>query len=153
MVTTPAAQAGPARLFALAGTVAEIVAMKAMKDRMHPVEVEPMETGEPGRKLHRAEVLTIAGGVATAALEVGVRLLDRKVRGGVGRTALRVGLQVASAAAGAALAAASGYTRFGMLEAGIESTKDPRHVVEPQRDRLAARQAAGITHDSITTIG
>ncbi|GAA4510435.1 NrfD/PsrC family molybdoenzyme membrane anchor subunit [Brevibacterium yomogidense] len=153
MVTTPVAQAGPARLFALAGTAAELVAMKAMKDRMHPVEVEPMETGEPGRKLHRAEVLTIAGGVATAALEVGVRLLDRKGRGGAGRTALRVGLQVASAAAGAALAAASAYTRFGMLEAGIESTKDPRHVVEPQRDRLAARQAAGITHDSITTIG
>ena len=183
MVTTPVAQAGPARLFALAGTAAELVAMKAMKDRMHPVEVEPMETGEPGRKLHRAEVLTIAGGVATAALEVGVRLLDRKmrggadgsvgsvgrtasrggagglggvfgrsVRGGAGRAALRVGLQVASAAAGAALAAASAYTRFGMLEAGIESTKDPRHVVEPQRDRLAARQAAGITHDSITTI-
>lgn len=161
MVTTPVGQAGPARLFALAGTAAELVAMKAMKDRMHPVEVEPMEIGEPGRKLHRAEVLTIAGGVATAALEVGVRLLDRKMRGsagrgasgGAGRTAVQVGLQVASAAAGAGLAAASAYTRFGMLEAGIESTKDPRHVVEPQRDRLAARQAAGITHDSITTIG
>lgn len=161
MVTTPLDQAGPARIFALAGTAAELVAMKVMKDRMHPVEVEPMETGEPGAKLHRAEMLAVAGGVATAALEVGVRLLDRRaarasggsatVRGG--RTALRVGLQVASAAAGAALAGASAYTRFGMLEAGIASTKDPRHVVEPQRDRLEARQAAGITHDSITTIG
>ena len=183
MVTTPVAQAGPARLFALAGTAAELVAMKTMKDRMHPGEVEPMETGAPGDKLHRAEMLAIAGGVATAALEVGVRLLDRRAaRGGGrawsvggargtrsggpggpgwkargGRTALRVGLQVglqvASAAAGAALAGASAYTRFGMLEAGIESTKDPRHVVEPQRDRLEARQEAGITHDSITTIG
>ena len=164
MVTTPVDQAGPARLFALAGTAAELFAMKVMKDRMHPVEVEPMETGEPGEKLHRAEVLAIAGGVATAALEVGVRLLDQRAGAaapgcwsgkarGPGRTALRVGLRVASAAAGAALAGASAYTRFGILEAGIASTKDPRHVVEPQRDRLEARQAAGITHDSITTIG
>lgn len=185
MVTTPVDQAGPARIFALAGTAAELVAMRVMKDRMHPVEVEPMETGEPGEKLHRAEMLSIAGGVVTAALEVGVRMLERRAACGSGRsvqtgagrlsrlsglvggaavtgrtpqaspgrTALRVGLQVASAAAGAALAGASAFTRFGMLEAGIASTKDPRHVVEPQRDRLEARQAAGITHDSITTIG
>ena len=152
MVTTPVAQAGPARLFALGGTVAELVAMRTMKDRMHPGEVEPMETGEPGRKLHRAEVLAIAGGVATAALEVGARLLDRRAKRTPGRTALRVGLQVASAAAGAALAGASALTRFGMLEAGLASTKDPRHVVEPHRDRLEARREAGITHDSITTI-
>jgi biotin synthase-like enzyme len=58
------------------------------------------------------------------------------------------GLSVVS---GAALAAASAYTRFGVLEAGIESTKDPRHVVEPQRARLEERRAAGITDDSITT--
>ncbi|SLM89578.1 Formate dehydrogenase O putative subunit [Brevibacterium yomogidense] len=155
MVTTPVDQAGPARIFALVGTAAELVAMKVMKDRMHPVEVEPMETGEPGDKLHRAEMLAIAGGVATAALEVGVRLLGRRAARGAGRgqTAVRVGLQVASAAAGAALAGASAFTRFGVLEAGIASTTDPRHVVEPQRDRLEARRAAGITHDSITTIG
>ena len=63
------------------------------------------------------------------------------------RAALR-GLSVFS---GAALAAASAYTRFGVLEAGIESTKDPRHVVEPQRARLEERRARGITDDSITT--
>ena len=178
MVTTPVAQAGPARVFALLGTAVELAAMRVMKDRMHPVEVEPMESGEPGRLLHRAEVLALAGGVATAALEVGARVLEnRAARGaggfGVGRssaagsgvagtraggsgrwaTAARVGLRIGSALAGAALAAASAFTRQGMLKAGLESTKDPRHVVVPQRDRLEARRQAGITHDSITTTG
>lgn len=163
MVTTPVAQAGPARVFALLGTAVELAAMRGMKNRMHPAEVEPMESGEPGRLLHRAEVLAIAGGIATAALDVGARVLEARVTRGVGgsgasgsggwRTGLRVGLQIGSAVAGAALAAASAFTRQGMLGAGIESTKDPRHVVVPQRDRLEARRQAGITHDSITTTG
>ncbi len=168
MVTTPVAQAGPARVFALLGTVVELAAMRVMKNRMHPAEVEPMESGEPGRLLHRAEVLALAGGVATAALEVGARVFEARVARGLGgsgasgsgaggsggwRTGVRVGLQIGSAVAGAALAAASAFTRQGMLKAGIESTKDPRHVVVPQRDRLEARRQAGITHDSITTTG
>jgi len=168
MVTTPVAQAGPARVFALLGTAVELAAMRVMKNRMHPAEVEPMESGEPGRLLHRAEVLALAGSVATAALEVGARVLEARVARGVGgsgaggasasgsgcwRTGLRVGLQIGSAVAGAGLAAASAFTRRGMLRAGIESTKDPRHVVVPQRDRLEARRQAGITHDSITTTG
>jgi hypothetical protein len=40
-----------------------------------------------------------------------------------------------------------------VLNAGLESVKDPRRVVEPQKARLAARRAAGITDDSITTGG
>lgn len=48
---------------------------------------------------------------------------------------------------------ASALTRFGVFEAGIHSTKDPRYVIEPQRRRLAARRAAGETGDSITTAG
>ena len=40
---------------------------------------------------------------------------------------------------------------FGVLEAGLESVKDPRWVVEPQKARLAARRAAGTFDDSITT--
>ncbi|WP_029089293.1 NrfD/PsrC family molybdoenzyme membrane anchor subunit [Brevibacterium album] len=196
MMTAPVREAGPARLMALAGAAGDVVAMGAMKKRMHPVEVEPMETGEPGRKLHRAERLLLAGAVGAAAVEVGARLLRRKLDGAGGTSAastsaagagaaaaahavagaaasavskgagagrlgglLRPGwktrtvLRAASVVSGAALAAASAYTRFGVLEAGIESTKDPRHVVEPQRARLEARRARGITHDSITTAG
>jgi hypothetical protein len=43
-------------------------------------------------------------------------------------------------ASGTLLAAGSLLTRFGVFEAGIASTKDPKYVVIPQRERLAARQ-------------
>lgn len=148
MALAPVAETGPARLLALAGTAGEAYAMSAMRKRMHPAEVDPMDDGEPGHKLHRAEKLLIAGAVGTAAVEVGARVFAKKLGGGWKTRAVLRGLSVVS---GAALAAASAYTRFGMLEAGIESTKDPRHVVEPQRARLEERRAAGITDDSITT--
>ena len=175
MALAPVAETGPARLLALAGTAGEAYAMSAMKKRMHPAEVDPMDDGEPGHKLHRAEKLLIAGAVGAAAVEVGARVFAKKLARGAGSggvtgaiadavssagesagvgkrswktRALLRGLSVVS---GAALAAASAYTRFVVLEAGIESTKDPRHVVEPQRARLEERRAAGITDDSITT--
>lgn len=148
MALAPVGQTGPARLLALTGAAGDIVAMSRMKKRMHPAEVDPMDDGEPGHKLHRAEKLLIAGAIGTAAVEVGARVFAKKLGGGwKTRTALRA----VSVVSGTALAAASAYTRFGMLEAGIESTKDPRHVVEPQRARLEERRARGITDDSITT--
>ncbi|MGB6244574.1 MAG: nitrite reductase, partial [Gordonia sp. (in: high G+C Gram-positive bacteria)] len=55
-----------------------------------------------------------------------------------------------AALSGAALVAASACTRFGVFHAGIESAHDPRYTIEPQKRRLAARRAAGITGDSIT---
>ena len=132
MVTTPTAEIAPAQKLAVAGVVGDVAAMHLMKERMHPAEREPLETGKPGKMLKAAEVLAIAGG-ATA-------LLARVHR-------------VFGIASGLMLAGASALTRFGVLEAGLESTHDPRHVVEPQKARLAARRAAGITDDSITTAG
>lgn len=148
MALAPVAETGPARLLALAGTAGEAYAMSAMRKRMHPAEIDPLDDGEPGHKLHRAEKLLIAGAVGAAAVEVGARVFAKKLGGGWKTRAVLRGLSVVS---GAALAAASAYTRFGVLEAGIESTKDPRHVVEPQRARLEERRARGITDDSITT--
>ena len=58
-----------------------------------------------------------------------------------------------AALSGLALLSASALTRFGVFEAGIHAAKDPRYTVEPQKRRLAARRAAGITDDSITTAG
>jgi hypothetical protein len=54
-------------------------------------------------------------------------------------------------ASGLALLAASALTRFGVFEAGLASARDPRYTIEPQKRRLAARRAAGIADDSITT--
>lgn len=146
MALTPVSQAGPARLFALAGSTAEAVIMRRMTKNMHPAEVEPMETGSAGRKLRTAEVLGLAGAAATAALDIGARIARRK-----NSHALAGLLQAGSAVAGAALAASSALTRFGMMEAGHSSAADPKHVVEPQRARLEERRSRGIYDDSITT--
>jgi hypothetical protein len=54
---------------------------------------------------------------------------------------------------GLTLLTASALLRFGFFEAGKESARDPRYTIEPQKRRLAARRAAGITDDSITTAG
>jgi len=132
MVTTPVVEAGPARLLAAAGVVGDVVTMRAMKESMHPLESEPLETGRAGTKLQWAERLAIVGGIG--ALVGGRR-------------------RWIAAASGAALLAASALTRYGVLEAGLESVKDPRRVIEPQKARLEARRAAGITDDSITTAG
>jgi hypothetical protein len=132
MVTTPVAEAGPARILATAGVVGDLVSLHRMKESMHPLEREPLETGTPGKLLTWAERLAIAGGIGT--------LLGGRSR-------------VIAAASGAALLTASALTRFGVLNAGLESVKDPRRVIEPQKARLAARRAAGITDDSITTAG
>ena len=65
MVTTPVAEAGPARLLAAAGVAGDVASMHLMKESMHPLEREPLETGTPGKLLTWAERLVIAGGVGT----------------------------------------------------------------------------------------
>jgi hypothetical protein len=130
MVTTPAAEAGPARSLAVLGVIGDLTAMRAMEHRMDPIAAEPLHHGTPGQMLRWSERLLVAGGLGT-------------LLGGRNR--------VAAAASGLALMAASALTRFGVFEAGIESARDPRYTVEPQKHRLAARRRAGITNDSITT--
>lgn len=133
MITTGSEQTKPARLLAITGAAGELIAMDLMKKGMHPLEREPLEIEEPGRKLKLAHALTIAGGVGTLLFGKRSRIL--------------------AAASGAALMAGSALTRFGVVEAGHLSTTDPKYVVGPQRDRLEERRAAGIVDDSITTAG
>ncbi|MBO0865173.1 MAG: hypothetical protein J2P16_08895, partial [Mycobacterium sp.] len=50
----------------------------------------------------------------------------------------------AAALCGLALLIGSALQRFGVFEAGVESTRDPKYVVVPQRERLdAGRPARG----------
>jgi hypothetical protein len=130
MVTTPVAQAGPARKLAVLGVLGDLAATKVMERRMDPVAAEPLHHGNPGRMLRWSERLVIAGGLGT--------LLGGRNRG-------------IAAVSGLALATASALTRFGVFEAGLESARHPRYTIEPQKRRLAARRAAGVTGDSITT--
>ncbi|HEY5856787.1 MAG TPA: NrfD/PsrC family molybdoenzyme membrane anchor subunit [Aldersonia sp.] len=132
MITTPVEEAGPARRLAVLGAVGDVTAMRLMERRMDPVAAEPLYHGTPGRMLRWSERLVVAGGVGS--------LLAGRHRG-------------VAVASGLALMTASALTRFGVFEAGLESARDPRYTIEPQKRRLAARRAAGITGDSITTAG
>jgi formate-dependent nitrite reductase membrane component NrfD len=132
MITTPAAETAPARRLAVLGVIGDLVATQVMHRRMDPVVAETLHDGRPGTMLRLSEALAVAGGIGT--------VLGGRRRG-------------VAAASGLALLAASALTRFGIFEAGIRSAKDPRYTIEPQKRRLAARRAAGVTDDSITTAG
>ena len=132
MLTTPVAEAGPARRLAVLGVIGDLIATRVMEHRMDPIAAEPLHQGRAGAMLRASERLAVAGGIGT--------LLGGRHRG-------------LAALSGLALLGASALTRFGVFEAGIESAKDPRYTIEPQKRRLAARRAAGITGDSITTAG
>ena len=130
LVTTPVDQSAPARRLAVIGSTVELVASELMERRMHPVVAETLHQGRPGRLLKAAKVLTAGGALGAAVL---------------GRS------RAGAALSGVALMAGSVLTRFGVFEAGLESTHDPKYTVQPQKDRLEQRRREGTTHDSITT--
>ncbi|CAM3337891.1 NrfD/PsrC family molybdoenzyme membrane anchor subunit [Mycobacterium colombiense] len=130
MITTPVAEAGPARKLAVIGAVGDLISARFTEYRMDPVTREPLHHGTPGRLLSASEWLAAAGGLGA--------LLGGRHR-------------AVAALSGLSLLTASAMLRFGFFEAGKESTGDPRYTIEPQKRRLAARRAAGITGDSITT--
>ena len=132
LVTTTTAETAPVRALAAAAALSDVASMKLMESQMDPVAAEPLHEGRPGAMLRWSERLALAGGLGAAVL---------------GHN--RAGAVVS----GVALMAASALTRFGVFEAGMESARDPRYTVEPQRRRLEARRAAGQTGDAITTAG
>ncbi|OBI76438.1 NrfD/PsrC family molybdoenzyme membrane anchor subunit [Mycobacterium asiaticum] len=132
MITTPVAEAGPARKLAVIGAVCDLVSARVTEHRMDPVTAEPLHHGTPGRMLEWSERLAAAGGLGA-------------LLGG--------GHRVTAALSGLTLLTASALLRFGFFEAGKDSARDPRYTIEPQKRRLAARRAAGVTDDSITTAG
>lgn len=114
MVWAPVAEAGPARRLAVLGAAAELVASKVVDQRLGLIS-QAYTTGKAHRLRKWSEYLTL-GGAAGA-------LAGRRSRA----------VQVVS---GLALLAGSALQRFGVFEAGVESTKDPRYVVVPQRDAI-----------------
>lgn len=130
LVAVPTSQNGPARTLAALGAVTELAAFERMQHRMGPTLSEPLRTGKAGKLLQLSRALTVAG--AAGAVALGSH-------------------RVAAAASGLALMAASACTRFGVFDAGMVSAINPKYTVEPQRERLERRRAAGVTDDSITT--
>ncbi|SHF61298.1 NrfD/PsrC family molybdoenzyme membrane anchor subunit [Geodermatophilus nigrescens] len=120
MVFTPVAEAAPSRRTAVAGAAIELAVMHRV-EHDHGIVSEPYLEGRPGALLRAAKACTAAG----AALTV---VAGRRRAGAV--------------VAGVLLAAGSLLTRFGVFEAGLVSAKDPKYTVVPQRERLAAKEAA-----------
>jgi formate-dependent nitrite reductase membrane component NrfD len=121
MLCAPVAENGPARAFAAVGAAQELVASTVMERRMGLIR-EAYHHGHVGTLGRAADLLTAAGLAGTVFL--------------AGRS------RAGAAASGLALLAGSACQRFRVFEAGVESTKDPKYVVVPQRERLDARAAA-----------
>ncbi|HMC41182.1 MAG TPA: NrfD/PsrC family molybdoenzyme membrane anchor subunit [Acidimicrobiales bacterium] len=113
LMLAPAAQTGPlARLGAVAG-VAEVALSKVHEQKIGVVK-EAYHEGKAGRYMKAAELTTVAGALATATSG---RSRTRRVLGG------------------ALLLVGSALTRFGIFEAGIASSEDPKYTVIPQQAR------------------
>jgi Polysulphide reductase, NrfD len=118
MVLAPRHEAGPARAFAAYGALSELAASTVMTSRLGLVS-EAYRTGTAGRLRTWSERLTLAGLAGTLV---------------AGRS------RAAAVASGLALLAGSALQRFAVFEAGVASTKDPKYVVIPQRQRLDQRR-------------
>jgi len=122
LVTVPLSESAPARRAAVAGAALDLAATHAVEHRLG-LQSEAYRLPTPGRLLRAARVLTAAGAAGA--------VLSRRSR-------------VLSAVSGLALVAGSAFTRFGIYHGGVESAKDPRYTVVPQRERLDARRAASM---------
>jgi formate-dependent nitrite reductase membrane component NrfD len=122
MVFAPVGEAGPARRLAVVGAGLEVAASRLLEQRLG-LSAEAYTTGKAHRLRKWSEWLTLGGAVGA-------------VVGGRSRPLVAV--------SGLALLAGSALQRFGVFEAGVESTLDPKYVVVPQRERLdAGRPARG----------
>jgi hypothetical protein len=120
MLTTPRAEAAPARVAAALGAVMETTAAAIIERRLG-LEGEPYLRGRAGLLMKASRALTLGGGLlATVA----------------GRS------RTLTAMSGLAITAGALCTRFGMLAAGKASALDPKYTVVPQRDRAAGRRLA-----------
>ena len=118
MVFAPLGEAAPARRMAVAGAGLEVAASRIMEQRLG-LSAEAYTTGKAHRLRKWSEYLTVGGALGAV----------------VGRSRAVV------AVSGLALLAGSALQRLGVFEAGVESTRDPKYVVVPQRERLDANQA------------
>jgi formate-dependent nitrite reductase membrane component NrfD len=121
MLFAPVHEAGPARKLGVVGAVAEL-AFSRLVDQGLGLVGEAYTTGRPHRLRKWSECLTLAGAIGSAVAAPRSR--------------------TAAAVSGLALLAGSALQRFGVFEAGVESTKDPKYVVVPQRERLSSQQRA-----------
>ena len=112
----PPEDAGPARRLAAAGVLAEGALMQAMELRLGTVG-EVYHEGEAGKFSWAAKGLSVAGAALLAT------------RGRKSRASAVVG--------GALVCAGELCLRWSVFRAGFQSARDPKYVVESQRERIA----------------
>jgi Polysulphide reductase, NrfD len=117
LLTTPVAEAGPARRTAVLGAAMDLAAGHVVENRLG-LASEAFHEPAPRRLLQAAKGLTAAGALGAV----------------VGRRS-----RLLSGLSGAALLAGSACTRFGIFSGGVVSAKDPKYTVIPQRERLVQR--------------
>ncbi|WP_326548082.1 NrfD/PsrC family molybdoenzyme membrane anchor subunit [Mycolicibacterium sp. ND9-15] len=117
MLLAPYGETGPARRMAVLGAGMEVATSRVMERRLG-IEGQAYTTGKAHRLRQLSEVLTVGGAVGAV----------------IGRN------RAAVAASGAALLVGSALQRFAVFEAGVASTRDPKYVVVPQRERLNAAE-------------
>lgn len=120
LIAAPLHETAPIRRVALAAIAGDAISSRLLEQRLGMV-AEPYKTGTGGKYMRAARALTLGGAVAAF-------VLGRRSR-------------LASAIGGAALIAGSFCTKMGVFEAGLESARDPRYTVSPQRERLEAGDA------------
>jgi formate-dependent nitrite reductase membrane component NrfD len=121
-LVTPAGPAGPARRLVVGGAAVEVATMITMERRLGAL-AEPYHQGDAGRYARAAKVLMAAGGATMA-------IAGRRSR-------------AAAALAGAAVVAGAVASRWSIFRAGFQSAADPKYVVGPQRERIAAGESRG----------
>jgi hypothetical protein len=122
LIAAPLSESGPARRLAVAGAALELAATHRVEHGMGLVS-EPYREGKAAPLLKAARTLTALGAAGA--------VLGRRSR-------------VVSILAGTALLAGSLATRFGVYEAGMQSARDPKYTVVPQRERLEAGRPGGL---------
>ncbi|SDY93039.1 Polysulphide reductase, NrfD [Micromonospora pattaloongensis] len=120
LIAAPPTETGPVHRLAVAGAAMELVAERRIEHGMG-LSSEPYQQGLGGR-LTRLSRALLLGGVAGALVGRRSRLL--------------------SMLSGAALVGSSLATRFGVFHAGVDSAKDPKYTVVPQRERLERKGSA-----------
>jgi Polysulphide reductase, NrfD len=120
-IAVPPAEAGPARRLALGGVLVENAVFALMEKRLGMIG-EPYSQGEAGR-FRKIGMACTLGGAAVLA--------------GGGRRS-----RLAAAAGGALVLAGELAVRWSVFKAGFQSARDPKYVVEAQRERAATRAGA-----------
>ena len=115
LLVTSSQDARPARRVAMAGALLESVATQAMEKRLGKFIGEPYHDGKAGRAEKIARGCTMAG---SAVVTVGG------------------GKRLGAMAGGALLLTGSMMQRWAVYEAGMQSARDPKYTIVPQRQRL-----------------